>query len=294
MGAREFVVISGKGGAGKTSVTACLVPRFSRTLIADCDVDAPDLDILLKPEIGRKEEISAARKAVVLADKCTGCGHCRKVCRFGAVRLEGGVARIEPVKCEGCKVCTLVCPAEALAVEPWPTGDLFESRTAYGPMVHARLIPGEEVSGRLVSLVRQRAKEIARAEGCGNILIDGPPGVACNVISSLTGADLALIVTEPTAAGFHDMKRVWETADGLRVKTALLLNKTGLSGEFMKPIYDFAAERNIPVLGEIPLSDDMRRAVNRRRIPSVEFPDFPFPRFWETLVEKMKKLVYTS
>jgi len=291
MGIKEFVVISGKGGAGKTSVTACLTPYFVNTLTADCDVDAPDLDILLKPVVGKTDKISAARKAVVLSDKCTGCGRCRNVCRFGAVRIEQGLARVDPIKCEGCKVCTLVCPADALSIEDWPTGDLYESLTPYGPMVHARLIPGEEVSGRLVSLVRQRAKAIAAEEGCEAILIDGPPGVACNVISSLTGTDLALIVTEPTVAGFHDMKRVWETAAKLRVKTALVLNKTGLSDEFMQPIRDFAAERDIPILGEIPLSPEMRRAVNDRRIPSVAYPDFPGPRFWEGVVEKMMELV---
>ena len=287
MALKEIVVISGKGGTGKTSVTASLIPWFKNTLVADCDVDAPDLDILLKPEILKTEIIKAASKAVVDDGKCTGCGKCLRVCRFGAVRVIRGRAVIDPVKCEGCNVCTVVCPAHALSLAEWETGHLYESDTPYGSMVHARLIPGEEVSGRLVSLVRQRARERAAAEERDFVLIDGPPGVACNVISSITGADLALIVTEPTLSGFHDMKRVWETAGKMRVKTALLINKTGLADELVSSIGEFARENEIPLLGEIPLSDGMRRAVNRREIPSLALPDYPESRFWENLVEKL-------
>ncbi len=292
MALREIVVISGKGGTGKTSVTASLIPYFRDTLLADCDVDAPDLDILLEPQITRKETVSASRKAVADGTRCTGCGTCLSVCRFSAVKLRGGQAEIDPVKCEGCKVCTLVCSADALSLKEWVTGDLYESETLHGPMVHARLVPGEEVSGRLVSLVRQRARERAEADGCNTVLIDGPPGVACNVISSITGADLALIVAEPTLSGFHDMKRVWETAGKIRVRTAVLINKAGLEHDLGGAIREFARENDIPLLGEIPLSDDVRRAVNRREIPSLALPDFPEVRFWENLVEKIEKITY--
>ncbi|MDC7224260.1 MAG: ATP-binding protein [Spirochaetales bacterium] len=288
---KEFVVISGKGGTGKTSVTASLAPYFKNGVIADCDVDAPDLDILLEPKIRKREEISATRKAYFDRDKCTGCGKCRDICRFNAIRIEEGCATIpHPGQCEGCQVCLLACEEGAIRMEPSRTGELFESETAYGDMIHARLIPGEEVSGRLVAQTRQRAKERAAELNSDSILIDGPPGVACNVISSLTGADLALIVTEPTVSGFHDLKRVWETAQKIPVKTAILINKTGLGDQFLGPIEEFAASRDIPLLGQIPLSDKLRRAVNRREIPSLAHPDFPEEQFWESLVEKMRRI----
>ncbi|MDC7221213.1 MAG: ATP-binding protein [Spirochaetales bacterium] len=288
---KEFVVVSGKGGTGKTSVTASLVPYFQNTVVADCDVDAPDLDILLKPEIVSREDISATNKALFDPDKCTGCGKCLDYCRFDAIRMVDGKATLpQKGKCEGCQVCVHICEYGAVTLVPADTGELFESKTAYGPMVHSRLIPGEEVSGRLVAMTRTRAKERAVAEGCESVLIDGPPGVACNVISSLTGADLALIVTEPTLSGFHDMKRVWETACKIRVKTAILINKSGLSEEVEQAIRDFALENEIPLLGEIPLSDEVRRAVNRCEIPSLAHPDYPVKGFWSGLVEKMYRI----
>jgi MinD superfamily P-loop ATPase len=288
MSIKEIVVVSGKGGTGKTSVTASLVPYFTNTVVADCDVDAPDLDILLDPKVLKRENISATKKALIDPEKCTGCGKCLEYCRFDALRMEAGKAILpQAPKCEGCQVCVYICPSEAITLVPSDTGELFESETAYGPMVHSRLIPGEEVSGRLVAITRKRAKDKAEELGCETVLIDGPPGVACNVISSITGADLALIVTEPTVSGFHDLKRVWDTTRKIRVKSAILINKSGLSNEFTGPIREFAKANDIPLLGEIPLDDELRRAVNRREIPSVVLPNFPENLFWKKLVEKI-------
>lgn len=298
---QEITLISGKGGTGKTTFTASLIPYFTNAVIADCDVDAPDLDILLKPEVKTTEPVSASRKAFLDPDLCQACGKCRDVCRFDAVTMAEGRFAIDPVKCEGCGVCTLVCPARALDIKAWPTGVLYESETDWGPMVHARLSPGEEVSGRLVSLVRTRAKEIAQETKADYVLIDGPPGVACNVISAITGASLALVVTEPTVAGFHDMKRVVETADKVRVKSAVVINKSGPKGkdcsesarrpDLESQIEEYCRVRGIPLLGRIPLSRAMRRCTNRKEIASLALPDFPERNFWPNLVEEIKGIL---
>lgn len=267
---KEIVVISGKGGTGKTTLTASLIPYYKNLVIADCDVDAPDLDILLSPEIVSREDFIATSKAVIDSNKCINCGACSDICSFDAIRFQENTHVVKDVFCEGCAVCTLVCKSDAIQIKPYKTGEIFASKTKYGDMIHARLTPGEEVSGRLVSEVRKRAKVKAMENSAETILIDGPPGIACNVISAITGCSLAIIVTEPTISGFHDLKRVEETAKKLSVRTAVIINKSTLSQKYTTEIKEYCIDRGISVLGEVPLSISILESINKKEIPQIE------------------------
>ncbi|MCP4295499.1 MAG: (4Fe-4S)-binding protein, partial [Proteobacteria bacterium] len=203
MSVREIVVISGKGGTGKTTFTASLVPFLDNCVIADCDVDAPDIHILLEPEVKKREEFIGTKKGVIDPVLCTQCMSCVQHCKFEAI---DDTPEINKIKCEGCGVCEFVCSAGAVTMEDTVVGTIFYSHTFYGSMIHAKLIPGEETSGKLVSKVRTEAKKEAERSGIETVLIDGSPGIGCNVISSITGADTVVIVTEPTLPGLHDLK----------------------------------------------------------------------------------------
>jgi MinD superfamily P-loop ATPase len=229
---KEIAVISGKGGTGKTSLTAAFAAMGGKKVLADCDVDAADLHLVLHPELIREDVFTGGSKAAIREEACTGCGLCIEHCRFRAisypVTTKGGQAEkpvINPIFCEGCRVCMRICPVEAVAFEPSRSGWLFVSRTPCGPMVHARLGVAQGNSGKLVTLVRQEARAIAEREACGLILIDGPPGVGCPVIASITGVNLALIVTEPTLSGRHDLLRAAELTAHFRIPTLVCVNK---------------------------------------------------------------------
>jgi MinD superfamily P-loop ATPase len=245
---RELVVISGKGGTGKTSVVASLAALARPCVLADCDVDAADLHLVVNPNVLRRESFTAGARARLDVSRCTACGKCREVCRFGAV------ARVEPIEelaCEGCGVCAWVCPAHAIKLVPVEAGEWYVSETRHGPMVHARLGVAGENSGKLVSLVRQQARETARASGLECVLIDGSPGVGCPVIASLTGATLALVVTEPTVSGLHDLERVCELTRHFRLTTVMCINKWDLHEEMTQKIEAFANGQLLPVVGRI-------------------------------------------
>lgn len=226
---REIVVISGKGGTGKTSVTAAFASLTGDAVLCDLDVDASDLHILLAPEILERAPFSSGNEAVIVPERCENCGVCVELCRFGAIRPGPGAHVVESRKCEGCKVCVELCPAGAVEFPVKLRGEAFVSRTRFGTLVHARLIPGEENSGRLVAQLRRRAREIATAEGRGLILCDGSPGVGCPVISSLTGADMATLVTEPTLSGASDLERALALCAHFRIPAAVILNKSDLN-----------------------------------------------------------------
>jgi MinD superfamily P-loop ATPase len=229
---KEIVVISGKGGTGKTSLTAAFAALGGKQVLADCDVDAADLHLVLHPEIIREDVFVGGSKAAIREADCTACGLCIEHCRFRAIEypLTAGGNRadkplINPIFCEGCRVCARICPVEAIDFEPSPSGWLFVSRTPCGPMVHARLGIAQGNSGKLVTLVRQEARVIAEREDCRYIIVDGPPGVGCPVIASITGANLALVVTEPTLSGRHDMLRVAELTAHFHIPTLVCVNK---------------------------------------------------------------------
>ncbi|MFO7607886.1 MAG: NifB/NifX family molybdenum-iron cluster-binding protein [Candidatus Krumholzibacteriia bacterium] len=255
-GVRELVVISGKGGTGKTSVAAALAMLAERPVVADCDVDAADLHLLLSPAVEARHEFRAGHEAVIDPARCLGCGECLRLCRYGAIARGAGpgggaACVIDPLACEGCGVCVRFCPVEAIDFPESVCGEWMVSRARTGPMVHARLGVAAENSGKLVSLVRQEARRLAEAEGRSTVIVDGPPGVGCPVIASLTGAAQVLVVTEPTVAGEHDLVRVLALADHFGIAAAVCVNKWDINPELTRRIEAAAAAAGAQVVGRI-------------------------------------------
>jgi len=255
---KELVVISGKGGTGKTSLVASFAVLADAAVLADCDVDAPDLPVLFPPTIRQRHEFSGGARARIVPGKCTGCEICLDICRFDAVDHEGPANetlartfRIDPMACEGCGVCAQFCPAEAIEFTPVITGQWFVSDIRYGPMVHARLDPGQDNSGKLVSAVRSGARHVAEDRGIDLVLIDGPPGIGCPVIASLTGANMALIVTEPSVSGEHDLRRVGKLTAHFGIPTLLCVNKWDLNQPLTRQIESNAEADGIQPIGRI-------------------------------------------
>lgn len=257
----EIVVLSGKGGTGKTSLTAAFAHLANQPVICDLDVDAPDLHLLLRPEPKRREDFRSGHEAVIDPGLCHGCGDCFERCRFEAVVPAGGLYRIDPLRCEGCKVCVHFCPAGAIAFPERLCGDWSISATRFGPLVHAQLFPGQENSGRLVALLRQEARALAKNLGRELILCDGAPGIGCPVISSLAGTDLAVGVCEPTPSGLHDLKRLAELAAHFRVPLAVIVNKADLSSDRSREIEDFCRQDGVALVGSLPFSQTVVEAM---------------------------------
>jgi MinD superfamily P-loop ATPase len=261
----EITIISGKGGTGKTVLTSALAALIDNKIMADCDVDAPDLHLLLKPEIVRREAFLSLKSASIDAGICTGCGRCLEVCRFGAVRSveQSGRRsyRIDDLACEGCAVCSWICPVEAISMNDSPGGEWYISDTRFGKMVHANLGVAQENSGKLVTIVRKEARTTAIADGRRFVIIDGPPGVGCPVIASVAGADLAVIVSEPTLSGIHDLKRTLELTQHFDIKAAVVVNKYDLNTEMCLKIEEYLSEKAIPLLGKIPFSSEVNKSI---------------------------------
>lgn len=249
---REIVVVSGKGGTGKTSLSAAFAHLASDPVICDLDVDAPDLHLLLQPDERQSRDFYAGHTAQIIVDHCDDCGTCAQVCRFNAVKPGDAHPEIDPLRCEGCKVCVHFCPADAITFTPKHCGTWFQSRTRFGTMLHAQLFPAEENSGRLVALLRQKAREIAKAHGRSIVLSDGPPGIGCPVISALSGVHLAVIVTEPTPSGLHDLERVRSLCDYFNIPVALVINKFDLNADISAQIKSFCYRDGVRVVAEIP------------------------------------------
>jgi len=249
---KEITVISGKGGTGKTTFTANLASLLNNLVIGDCDVDAPNLHLLLNP-VNISEEIhKGAKLAVKNQELCIDCGKCYSNCRFNAITADD--YQIKNLKCEGCGVCVEVCPTDALKLEPIETGSLYQAESKFGDMVHARLIPGADTSGKLVSEVKKKASEIAKKKNKDWILIDGSPGIGCPVIASLTGSDMAILVTEPTLSGFADLKRVIEVVNHFKIPAGLVINKYDLNEKISNQIESFCHGEDIELLTKIPYS----------------------------------------
>jgi MinD superfamily P-loop ATPase len=255
---KELVVISGKGGTGKTSIVASFAGLAKNAVFADCDVDAADLHLVLEPKIKQKSNFSGGKRAVIIAEQCSGCGKCRELCRFDAIHLNGEendvvdkTFSVDPISCEGCKVCVEFCPVDAIEFNDSINGQWFISDTRFGPMVHAKLGIAEENSGKLVTLIRKEAKRIATEEEKNLIIVDGSPGIGCPVIASITGADLVLIITEPTLSGKHDLDRVADLAASFGIPTLLCINKSDLNQEITAQIAEEAGTRDIKLAGKI-------------------------------------------
>ncbi len=247
---KEIAVLSGKGGTGKTSLVGALAAIIPDKVLVDCDVDAPDLHLLLDPQKRKTERFLGGRKAVIRAESCTACGLCREVCNFQAISED---YRVDPFSCEGCGVCVHFCPVQAIDFPLVECGQWFVSDTRFGPLVHAQLGVAQENSGLLVSLVRQQARDLAEEQGRPLILIDGPPGIGCPVISSVTGTDAVLLVTEPTLSGLHDLNRVVELLRHFKIPGMVLINKFDLQPDVSRKIEDYARKNNLGLLGKTPL-----------------------------------------
>jgi len=262
---KELVVISGKGGTGKTSLTAAFAVLAEHPVVADCDVDAADLHLVLEPRVREKHEFRSGNEAIIRTDACTGCGLCAELCRFEAVKADEGPGSsreysIDPVSCEGCGVCVRFCPAGAIGFPEALCGNWMVSDTRCGPMVHARLGVAAENSGKLVTTVRKEARRIADEGGHGLILVDGPPGIGCPVIASVTGASCLLAVTEPTVSGEHDLERVLSLARHFDLPAAVCVNKWDLNEEMTERIEERAMESGALPAGRIRYDGAFTRA----------------------------------
>lgn len=245
---KQITILSGKGGTGKTTITASFAVLAKNTVMTDCDVDAPDLHMLLHPQVLETQEFRGAKLVVIDEAKCTKCGLCRENCRFDAITES---LEVDPFSCEGCGVCTIVCPTEAVTLKERISGHAYVSRTKYGFMAHALLSPGESNSGKLVSLVRQNAKTIAEKEKSDLILIDGPPGIGCPVIASVTGVDAGLIVTEPTMSGIHDLERALQLLRHFDIPPFVCVNMYDINKENTEKIARFCEENDVKVTGKV-------------------------------------------
>lgn len=292
---KELVVISGKGGTGKTSITAAFAALAQDAVLADCDVDAADLHIVLSPSVKQTSDFSGGRQAAIDPDKCIGCGRCAAICRFEAIHLDGpgnGVIQktyaVDPVACEGCKVCVEFCPFKAIAFNEAVNGQWFLSDTRFGPMVHAKLGIAEENSGKLVTLIRRKAKEIAEERKLDLVIVDGSPGIGCPVIASITGADLVLVVTEPTLSGRHDLGRVADLAANFGIKTLLCINKADINPQMTAQISEEARRRGITVVGEIPYDD----AFTKAQIMKATVPEYTGGEITERIKALWRQVTY--
>jgi MinD superfamily P-loop ATPase len=248
----EILIISGKGGTGKTSITAAFSHLAGEHVVCDLDVDAPDLHLLLQPVIEQTHAFRSGHMATIRQDQCTQCGQCSDVCRFDAIDIQNNRFTVNTLKCEGCKVCVALCPSGAIDFEPNHCGNWYLSHTRFGPMVHAQLFPAEENSGRLVAELRKQARLLAAKLGIDLILSDGPPGIGCPVISALSATDAAIIVTEPTPSGRHDLERTVELCRHFSIQTAVIINKNNLAQKISDTIIEYCRTSDIPVIASLP------------------------------------------
>jgi MinD superfamily P-loop ATPase len=287
----ELVVISGKGGTGKTSIVASFFSLAGNAAAADCDVDAADLHLVLDPVVRSRWPFSGGSEAVIDASRCTDCGLCVEHCRFDAVKVHEGdpapLYEVDRISCEGCGVCADVCPDEAAAMVASASGEWYVSDTRHGPMVHARLGIAQENSGKLVSLVRKEGKALTVSRRRELMICDGSPGIGCPVIASIAGARMVLIVTEPTLSGFHDLGRVAELTRQFSVKTGICINKVDINPEISRKIQDEASALGLPLLGTVRYDDSVTTA-QVGRLAVVEHGDGPAAADIRALWERVR------
>jgi MinD superfamily P-loop ATPase len=277
---KEIVILSGKGGTGKTTIVGSFAALSKNKVMADCDVDAADLHLLLNPEEKQKNEFWSGQVACIDEDTCIECELCQKICRFDAIKE----FKVDPVSCEGCSFCSHVCPVEAITMKDSMSGYWFISDTKYGPLVHARLGIAQENSGKLVALVRQQAKQLAEETNRDYIISDGPPGIGCPVISSLSGVNMALLVTEPTLSGMHDLDRVLELCNHFGVPARVCINKYDLNEENTLQIEKRCLDQGIEIAGKVPFDNVVIESIVQG-IPVVEYSD-------GRVTEEIKKMWY--
>jgi MinD superfamily P-loop ATPase len=265
---KEIVILSGKGGTGKTSIVGSFAALAESKVLADCDVDAADLYLLLNPSVKQETEFWSGQVAFINAEKCTQCGLCQDICHFDAINN----FEVDPISCEGCGFCSHICPVDAITMRENMAGHWFASDTRYGPLVHARLGIAQENSGKLVALVKQQAKQIAEKDGLDYVISDGPPGIGCPVVSSLSGANLALLVTEPTLSGIHDLERVLGVCRHFGVPALVCINKHDINDDNTRRIEDYCSDLGIEIAARIPFDNVVTEAMVKG-IPVVEYSD---------------------
>jgi MinD superfamily P-loop ATPase len=260
---KEIAIISGKGGTGKTSITASLaVLAGEKAVIADCDVDASDMHLLLSPDFAYKEDFYSGKIAKINQSKCVKCGSCVSICKFDAIQFTNNSFKINKLNCEGCGYCSHICPYDAIEMNDNLTGKFYISKTRINnTLVHAELNIGSENSGKLVSKVRKEAKRITTENNLDYIIIDGTPGIGCPVISSITGVDYIIVVTEPSVSGFHDMKRVYELIESFKINSACIINKYDLNLDLTHEIKKYLASKNVDLILEIPYNEVFVKSV---------------------------------
>jgi len=292
---KQLIILSGKGGTGKTSVTAAFAHLASlanspvKAVLADADVDAANLELVLAPKVLEYQDFWGGKVAQIDPDTCGGCGICEQVCRFDAIHSKDFTYEVDPIACDGCAACVYQCPEDAITMQKQIAGEWFRSESLYGPLFHAALIPAQENSGKLVTLVKQNARLLAMDEEYDMVLVDGPPGIGCPVISAASGADLALIVAEPTAAGVHDMRRVLQTTDHFGVQALVCINKADIYPQGAVEIEAFCREDNIPMVGQIPFDLTVTEAMVQGQTVTAFAPEAPASQaireIWFTVVD---------
>lgn len=268
----QLAVLSGKGGTGKTTIAASFSALARGAVTVDCDVDASNLHLVLQAEVQTVQEFRASRKAMLHPSKCSACGTCVSLCRFEAIHQAGpGLPpTIDPLSCEGCALCSRTCPQQAIQMVDTVSGHWFVSSTRYGPLVHARLRAGQGNSGKLVSLLRQKARELASERGSELIILDGPPGIGCPVLACLSGASMALLVVEPSLAAIHDLRRLLKVCQQFGVPAAVCVNKYDLDLQLTFRIEKYCKQKQVPLLARVPLDDGVVGAMLAKE-PVVEY-----------------------
>ncbi|MCD4704110.1 MAG: 4Fe-4S binding protein [Methanosarcinaceae archaeon] len=284
---KQLTVISGKGGTGKTTIAAAFASLAHNAVIADCDVDAADMHLILDPDVQETVDFYGLDVAVIDPDQCTKCGVCREHCRFDAITPD---ITIEAHRCEGCGVCEYVCPVDAITMENRRSGWMYRSLTRFGPMVHAKLGIGEEASGKLVAVVRESARKMAEEQERDLVIIDGPPGTGCSVIAAITGVDMVLIITEPSLSGIHDLERVVDVAYHFNIPATVCINKYDINDENTRLIEEYCDDLEIPVVGRLPFDNTPTQAmINEMTV--CEYSDSEFSRgvtrIWEKVLDEL-------
>ncbi len=258
---KEIVIISGKGGTGKTSVTSSFATLAKNAVLVDCDVDAADLHLILNPKVITRNDFISGHEAVIRTEDCIGCGICEEQCRFESISCDSdNKYHVDPTSCEGCSVCVEFCPVGAIDFPDRNCGEWFESETRFGPMIHARLGIAAENSGKLVSVVRQQAKRIAEEKEASLILVDGPPGTGCPVIASITGCDGVVVVTEPTLSGIHDLERILALTKHFDIQAYVCVNKWDINPDNTAVIEEFVVKAGATFLGKVSYSKEVTKS----------------------------------
>lgn len=288
----EIVILSGKGGTGKTSITAAFAAMAENVVLADCDVDAADLHLILSPEIYHSENFASGAKAEIKTENCTACGLCKELCRFNAIKVIRNEFTIDKYACEGCGLCKEACPADAIIIINPENNLLYLANCRFGPVVYGKLATAEENSGKLVSKIRQYAKSISRDKHAEYIIIDGPPGIGCPVISSVTGANLVIAVTEPTLSGWHDLKRLIELTSEFHTAVYVIINKYDLNEDMTNTIENNLRDKGIPVLGRLPYDEAVIYALLESKTITEYQPGGVIANELNKMWEKIISMVY--